>query len=172
LMRNLITVLVAVTALAFPIAAQANVFSDPAGDTKARDLDIRTVKVSRSGANLRVEFTLAANARDNSIYSAMIICGKKSWQLAAIRENGMEHNELGSLSAGGKALPAPQGSIAGNHVTLNAPANKMGCMGKVEMRFIAERASGSGDLMTDSVPKQRDPVNGNWFKLWGAVGIS
>ncbi|HLA14395.1 MAG TPA: hypothetical protein VJZ25_05170 [Gemmatimonadaceae bacterium] len=61
---------------------------DRRGDTKAADLDIVSATVSVSGTLVRVQLKLAAAIRDDAIYSTMLECSGKTWQLAAKKAAG------------------------------------------------------------------------------------
>jgi hypothetical protein len=146
----------AVLALLSPVLgvgiAQAGVISDPAGDTKARDLDIRTVDVSLNKSSLRAKIILARSSRDNSIYSVFVVCGKSGWQLGAKRAAGDTTIFLFSFGSY-KQVDVP-GSIAGRTITFDAPADKMGCKkGDAKFYVTAEGTNGRAQ-MTDRLPKK------------------
>ncbi|HET6172867.1 MAG TPA: hypothetical protein VFD90_09680 [Gaiellales bacterium] len=74
--------------LSLPVAAQAKVFPDPAGDVKIRSLDIRKVDAFVAGGGVSIKIILATSTQDNAFYGAYVSCGKKLWQIAAKRAQG------------------------------------------------------------------------------------
>jgi hypothetical protein len=135
-----------------PLSANAEVIHDPAGDTKARDLDLRTVFVSLRGPTLGFTIIVAAPVRRNSTYSALVLCGKtKAWQIGAESLGQQRDFFLFEFSKSGKQVPVP-GTISGRTTTFDGPADKMGCTkGTLKYRIVAQRLT--GPALTDKAPK-------------------
>ena len=154
-MVKLVTLLTALASLAVPFAAHAKVFPDPSHDTKARDLDIRKVDASLRGGSVRITIIVAARPKDNSIYSAFVHCGKKSWQLAAKRAAGHITIFLYSLVTNTQtSLTGEFAEIAARTIRLNAPAFKLGCT-KTNLRLHVTAKGTNGRKGLDELPKQK-----------------
>src|SRR3954468_9347763 len=121
-----LSVLATLAVLAFPLAAQAKVFPDPAGDIKIRALDIRKVDASVAGGQVSIKIILAFRTQDNAFYGAYVSCGKKLWQIAAKRAEGETFFVLFD-SVATQQTDLPGDPISGRTVSLSAPAAKLGC---------------------------------------------
>lgn len=130
----------------------AKMIADPRGDTRAADLDILSATVSVSGSLVRVQLQLAARVRNNAIYSAMIDCSGKSWQLAAKKAAG--DTTLFLFSWDDYEQTKAQGFISGRTVTVVGPAKRMGCTrGTVRFQISSEGTAGRPPR-TDRVPNR------------------
>jgi len=124
---------------------------DRAGDTKARDLDIRQASLSIQGKTLRLRMTMAAAVRNNSIYSGMFTCGSQLTQLGVKRAAGVTTIFLFDFNSA-QQTKVP-GFISGRTVTVSGPAPKMGCTGVFRFVLTAEGTNGRPP-MTDRLPQR------------------
>jgi hypothetical protein len=125
---------------------------DRAGDTRARDLDIRQASLVLDGGTLAVKMTMAAAVRNNSIYSGMFACGSRLTQLGVKRAAGVTTIFLFDWNSP-RQIKVP-GFISGPTVGVSAPARKMGCAkGLIRFGLTAEGTNGR-PRMTDSVPQR------------------
>jgi hypothetical protein len=149
-----LAVVVATTTTGVAIAASsgAKVVADARGDTRSPDLDIVTAAVSSQGAAFGIQLRLAGEMRDDVIYSGMIDCSGKRWQLAARRVLGDNSFFLFSRDAS-LQFPA-SGSISGRTVTLLASARKMGCTAGIVRFVITAEGTNGRARARDRVPQR------------------
>jgi len=138
---------------------------DSRGDTKAPDLDIIEATISRDSDLIRVAMTLAQAPTDDVIYSAMLGCGEKLWQLGYKRAAGT--TTIFAFDFGGQQYEA-DGDATGGVVSIAYPAADMGCTGALDVQFIAEGTNDRccPDPMSDYVPEPgSDALNPNKLHL-------
>lgn len=164
-MIKLSALLAVLAVLAIPLAAHAKVFPDPARDTKARDLDIRRMDASLRGGSVRIEIIVAARPKDDSIYSAFVHCGKKSWRFAAKRAAGAITISLRSLVTNKKtSLSGELAEFAARTVRLSVPAFKLSCT-KANLRLYVTAAGTNGRNGLDELPKQKSVLHPSYVRL-------
>lgn len=125
---------------------------DRAGDTTAEDLDIVEATLRRRGPRLEATILVSAPPQKGSIYSTVIQCRSRIWQLALVRSRDGDVPFLAEVT--GSARLRAQGSVAGTKVSIAAPVRRIPCArGPFSFRFVVER-TGSGARMTDALPHE------------------
>ena len=147
---------------------QIVVVHDNAGDTSAGDVDIRSVRVRRSGPGcsslalgcpegadgaVGAVFTLAKPVRNNAIYSLFLTSGGKRFQLAAKRAAGVDSFFVFRFSDARKTEKFVLGGFRGRAVYVYAHLRTVGLGGYNPFRFSASAEPTNGRHgVTDRAP--------------------